>query len=763
MHAHQLGPEAVTNSEFLRELAVAAPPGSVLWVDAFIGSPDGTYNARWRGRPYSPDEPGEIDRLDHYNTYFSVAAVRPDAQGEIHRRKANFARLVALVCDDVTVDDLTGAPSYVLATSPGKTQVGVLLDESDPDCADVGLVDRLMHALADKGLVRVDQFGNNIVRYVRLPRGQNQKQRPSGHFSHELQLWSPSVRLTLEDAAAVFGVDLEACRKAPVKAEGVQAEEQDEKVRLATAAVLRGEGLHDNLNILAASFVASGMAGGAAVNTLRAMMESSAAPRDERWRARYEDIPRAVSSAQEKFRKPVEIRLFAEEQLPAIVRAPDVPAHLLTVPGRLGEAVMWINATARKPQPMLAVQAALALGSTVTGRRYCTTNGNWPMLYLLNVAASGSGKEHAKYAVEHLLEAAGLGRLIGAGRFASESGVLSALIERPANFSVIDEFGKMMQAAAVAQNFADRNTLKFITEVWGRADGVVRPVAYSTAGMSSRQAEDLAKRLVRKPSLTLLAMTAHEPLFAGVTSASIADGFLARFLVVYADRGRQEARIVESHEAPETLVEWISRAHVGPERAGNMAGIPAAHDVEPVPFVLDFDAGARARFAELGRRMKTLGDELDAEGLGEMADRVTEMAMRVALVVAISLEDDIVGGRAAAWACEYVEFHFLRNISMLRERLADGPFDQLCKDIVRLTRAAGLRGMTERDLNKSSRTFRASAERMRLDALASLQRREELALADIATPGGRGRKRRAYVCADLLKNADNADKSPTGA
>jgi len=40
---------------------------------------------------------------------------------------------------------------------------------------------------------------------------------------------------------------------------------------------------------------------GAVVNLLRGLMESSSAPRDDRWEARYGDIPRAVSTAREKF------------------------------------------------------------------------------------------------------------------------------------------------------------------------------------------------------------------------------------------------------------------------------------------------------------------------------------------------------------------------------------------------------------------------------------------------------------------------------
>jgi hypothetical protein len=65
--------------------------------------------------------------------------------------------------------------------------------------------------------------------------------------------------------------------------------------------IREGRDLHNSLRDLAAKMIASGMAAGAAVNQLRALMESTAPPvRDERWHARYSDIPRLVESA-EKF------------------------------------------------------------------------------------------------------------------------------------------------------------------------------------------------------------------------------------------------------------------------------------------------------------------------------------------------------------------------------------------------------------------------------------------------------------------------------
>lgn len=442
----------------------------------------------------------------------------------------------------------------------------------------------------------------------------------------------------------------------------------------------------------------------------------------------------------------------------------DTPDDLLTVPGILGQAVSWINATARKHQPLFAVQAALALGSVAIGRRFRTDNGNWSALYFLNVGASGSGKEHAKFAVERALEAASLGHLIGVGRFASESGVLSSLIDKPAQLSALDEFGKMLQSAAMAQNFADRNTLKFLMETWGRADGVLRPVGYSTAGMSSKQAEDLARRMVRKPSLTLIAMSTPETLFGGLTTAAVSDGFLNRFLAVHSDVGRQMARTVVDMDPPEDLVTWLQEVGSATQGSGNMAGIRVAHDMEPAPVVLELDDGARQVFSAFEAEMHHAMAALDSEGLAEMLTRATEMAMRLSLITAASCRHDAVFREDARWACEYVRHHAERNLSQLREHLSDGAFDELCKEVLRLVRRAGQTGMTERDLNKSSRAWRAAPLRVRDDAIKALDRRDEIALVEIVSSTGKGRKRMAWVDAKFITESispTSADKTPT--
>jgi hypothetical protein len=300
----------VSNSAFLRAAALQAPKGACMWATAFAGSPDITDSANWFGFPYNAaHHAAKVDAWHDRNAYFSVAALVPDAHGEVRRIKACFSRLLVLVADDMEADALMGRPSYVLETSPGKRQVGIFIDADDDEAADPALLDGLMSAMSARGMLRADMSGNNAVRYVRLPNGQNQKPRDTGAFDCRLSVWAPDVVLSLADACGVLGVDLDAV-KATIASKpqnaptGPETGQQAALLREAVRNIIGGELLHDSIAKAAASLVATGMHGGAATNMLRAMMEAAPGARDERWKSRYGDIPRAVETAVAKFTSP---------------------------------------------------------------------------------------------------------------------------------------------------------------------------------------------------------------------------------------------------------------------------------------------------------------------------------------------------------------------------------------------------------------------------------------------------------------------------
>lgn len=300
----------ITNTDFLAELAQAAPEGACLWVNKFHGNPN-SEEAKWGGLVYTPKdhERSMCDSWGEYNTYFSVAAVKIGEDGMYHRRLPNFARMLALVVDDVDLDSLYSPPSWVLETSPGKTQAGYLLDSEDPDCANEKLCSAVVKSMTMRGFIGGDVSGNNSVRYVRLPMGTNQKPRTTGHCQHRMLVWNPNVRLTLEDACGAVGMDLDSVRNAAIIASTPSAlgpslaGSQEEKLQFAVQAVMQGH-FHEPLNIIAASMISTGAHPAAVTNMLRGLMNAFPGDHDERWQHRYKDIARTVRTAEEKF-KPV--------------------------------------------------------------------------------------------------------------------------------------------------------------------------------------------------------------------------------------------------------------------------------------------------------------------------------------------------------------------------------------------------------------------------------------------------------------------------
>jgi hypothetical protein len=67
--------------------------------------------------------------------------------------------------------------------------------------------------------------------------------------------------------------------------------------------IIAGNDLHANTRDLAAKLVRGGTDGGVVVNILRGLMDSSTAPHDQRWQDRYDNIPRQVSSIENKIQR----------------------------------------------------------------------------------------------------------------------------------------------------------------------------------------------------------------------------------------------------------------------------------------------------------------------------------------------------------------------------------------------------------------------------------------------------------------------------
>ena len=105
----------------------------------------------------------------------------------------------------------------------------------------------------------------------------------------------------LDELLAEYGESIAPAKKAP-KVDGDSEGALDAAALI--AAVIGGAALHDSLRDLAGHWAAQGLTFKQICELLEGPMLASTIEHDERWKARYADIPRLVHSALEKFKKP---------------------------------------------------------------------------------------------------------------------------------------------------------------------------------------------------------------------------------------------------------------------------------------------------------------------------------------------------------------------------------------------------------------------------------------------------------------------------
>jgi hypothetical protein len=158
-------------------------------------------------------------------------------------------------------------------------------------------------------IVGADPSNKPVCHPIRWPGSWHRKAEP---VLCEIAVNNPDVEIDLDAALAALRAALpqEQQPKGNGKAGGTSAQHEgwEEEAGAsgadwtsAIASIITGESYHAALVSLAAKMTTAGMGDGAAVNMLRGLMDASTAPRDSRWQTRYDDIPRAVETARQKF------------------------------------------------------------------------------------------------------------------------------------------------------------------------------------------------------------------------------------------------------------------------------------------------------------------------------------------------------------------------------------------------------------------------------------------------------------------------------
>jgi hypothetical protein len=416
---------------------------------------------------------------------------------------------------------------------------------------------------------------------------------------------------------------------------------------------------------------------------------------------------------------------------PKASQATDAPAAPV---GVLRDLVDYYNATSGNPQPLFAVQTALAITSVLLARSFTTNLSNRTALFLLNLGKSATGKEHAKYTLEKVLQACGAEQLIGPDGYTAGSAVFSALMEAPRHVTVIDEFSKYIHAAQnkySSSHLMEANTQ--LMQVFGRASGILRPKSYSTIGLTKDRKAELRNMRVMAPSITLLAMSTPEDFFQKIDVASVSDGFLNRFLVCTSDAPRAVRRHKEPLPVPQRVIDWANTI------AMRRGAEPDSANDEPPLHTLVFSQEALEMQEAYQLECIEWADTLAKFGLSEMPMRCNEIAMRIALIHALSRDPqaEYVMPEDMGWAIGWVRYNSRDFIQRLKMSVAGSEFEGMKKAALLAIRAAGEKGITfaRMQIDKPFSTYREKDLKEVLKALEEA----DLVYKDANSNGKRGR------------------------
>lgn len=341
------------------------------------------------------------------------------------------------------------------------------------------------------------------------------------------------------------------------------------------------------------------------------------------------------------------------------------PEHLLVVPGFIEQVVEHNLKTAHRKQPSLALAAAICLQAVLAGRKIRDYRDNRTNVYVVGVSESGTGKEHARKVNNQAIFQAGA-ELEGPEELASDTGLVSALENRPAMLTQIDEFGKFLRVLANPQKAPHLYAvIGLLLKLYSSANRIFQGKAYADADKT---------KTIDQPNLVLYGTGVPGDFFQALTVESLQDGLVGRFLVF---EGMQAQR-----EKPETVgipneilqtVRWWSKYSPG----GNLA------NVHPEPAVVDTNDEAKVVFEQLGNRIDR-GMANEGTWQRSVLSRCEEKACRLALVYAASANHErlVIDGAAARWACDTAEYLTMRLIHLGRSHVSDGAFDALQKRVL---------------------------------------------------------------------------------
>ncbi len=292
--------------------------------------------------------------------------------------------------------------------------------------------------------------------------------------------------------------------------------------------------------------------------------------------------------------------------------------------GLLAQIRDWILITSPvKPNPNLALAAAISIIGTVCGRHisgptHCGTN-----LYIIGIGRTGVGKDRPLKAVDQILSACDLDHIVK-GSFKSDVALEMQLSRTPGMIAVIDEIGQNLFSRFTTKKASshEANISSMLRTLWSIGFG-----AYNTVASKER-----AHAKIKNPSLSLFGMTTEDEFYNSLSGGQGDNGLLNRLLIIRASPKKKENPDANPlAPVPGSMIAAVRG--ILPE--GNLSNALAFTADNISQLKIDWENEEAKAVYEVFR--DGLEDAIDQESsLKAAAGRAAETAVRLATICAVS-------------------------------------------------------------------------------------------------------------------------------
>jgi hypothetical protein len=345
----------------------------------------------------------------------------------------------------------------------------------------------------------------------------------------------------------------------------------------------------------------------------------------------------------------------------------------------------YINETAIRPQPVLAVAAALCAIGTLAGRKYRSPTNLRTNLYVVSLADSGAGKNHSRQVISRIFsDLIDCDDRLGGGKIASGSGLLTALLRSPSILFQLDEFGMFLTAAADKKRSPRHLTeiIEHMTELFTSSNDVYRGIEYADQ-------RDRPRKSIIQPCLSIHGTTVPGHFWKALESSSAVDGSLARFIICESEEHYPDSQHPPEKAPPEQLLDMMRRiaTPVGGSSAIQLNGEHPPAEIMTVPYSEEATAFIKAL-------EKKTTDKLNAvKGTPYTAlwARRDELSIKIALIHAIGRnpEEPVIDMVDFDFALKIVENSIHLMVQGIERFVSDNMAESYTKRVLEVMRKAG--------------------------------------------------------------------------